>query len=76
MAIVIEGTWAAWGHPESLLHFLDHSSQRSSDLETAWRIHAGLGEWTSKVDAKASFALALESAGVATVIALSDEKNI
>ena len=44
--------------------------------ETAWRIHGALGEWTGKVDAKASFAFALESAGIATGIALSDESKL
>jgi hypothetical protein len=40
--------------------------------ETAWRIHAAIGEWTGRVDAKASFALTLESAALAGIIALSD----
>ncbi|MEV7192122.1 Pycsar system effector family protein [Streptomyces sp. NPDC093510] len=39
-------------------------------VETAWRIHAVLVDWTGKVDAKAGFALALESA--AAVIAFPD----
>ncbi|WP_306337683.1 Pycsar system effector family protein [Streptomyces sp. KL118A] len=38
-------------------------------VETAWRIHAVLIDWTGKVDAKAGFALALESA--VAVIAFS-----
>jgi hypothetical protein len=40
--------------------------------ETAWRIHAAVGEWTARVDAKASFALTLESAALAGIVALSD----
>ncbi|MEU7581634.1 Pycsar system effector family protein [Streptomyces sp. NPDC041068] len=40
-------------------------------VETAWRIHGVLVEWTGKVDAKASFALTLESAALGAVLALS-----
>ncbi len=40
-------------------------------LDTAWKIHAALADWTGKVDAKASFAFALESAALATLVALS-----
>jgi hypothetical protein len=45
-------------------------------VETAWRIHAELGNWTAKVDAKASFALTLESAATAGVIALSTDDHV
>lgn len=41
--------------------------------ETAWRIHEAIGEWTWRVDAKASFALTLESAALAGIVALSDD---
>lgn len=41
-------------------------------IETAWKIHATIVDWTGKVDQKASFALAVESAVVLGVIALSD----
>ncbi|MBZ6295949.1 Pycsar system effector family protein [Streptomyces olivaceus] len=44
--------------------------------ETAWRIHAALGEWTARVDAKASFALTLESAATAGIIALSADDHM
>lgn len=43
----------------------------SQARETAWKIHAELGSWTSRVDAKASFALTLASAAIAGIIALS-----
>ncbi|MEU5810709.1 Pycsar system effector family protein [Streptomyces sp. NPDC047718] len=43
--------------------------------ETAWKIHAELGNWTARVDAKASFALTLASAAVAGVIALTAKDN-
>jgi hypothetical protein len=45
-------------------------------VETAWRIHTELGNWTAKVDAKASFALTLESAATAGVIALSTNDHV
>lgn len=48
----------------------------SSSLDTAWRIHGALVDWTGKVDAKASFAFTIESAGVATTVALSGDKRV
>ncbi|MFC8175239.1 Pycsar system effector family protein [Streptomyces sp. NPDC057325] len=45
-------------------------------VETAWRIHTELGNWTAKVDAKASFALTLESAATVGVIALSTDDHV
>ncbi|MFE2839811.1 Pycsar system effector family protein [Streptomyces mirabilis] len=45
-------------------------------IETAWRIHAELGNWTAKVDAKASFALTLDSAATAGIIALSTDDHV
>uniref|UniRef100_UPI003518B20D Pycsar system effector family protein n=1 Tax=Streptomyces calvus TaxID=67282 RepID=UPI003518B20D len=48
----------------------------SDPRETAWRIHAALGEWTARVDAKASFALTLESAALAGIVALSDKDRL
>ena len=42
-----------------------------SAVETAWKIHAALVDWTGKVDTKASFALALESAVIAAIISLT-----
>lgn len=40
-------------------------------LDTAWRIHQAQADWTAKVDAKATFAFAIESAAIATVVALT-----
>lgn len=40
-------------------------------IDNAWKIHAAQAEWTGKVDAKASFAFAIESAIIATTVALS-----
>ncbi|UFR02307.1 DUF5706 domain-containing protein [Streptomyces sp. Go40/10] len=45
-------------------------------VDTAWRIHAAIGEWTARVDTKASFALTLESAALAGVVALSDKGRL
>ncbi|MDF0513456.1 DUF5706 domain-containing protein [Agromyces sp. H3Y2-19a] len=51
-------------------------SQNPNPIDTAWRIHAAQTEWTGKVDAKASFAFALESAAIATVVALSAKHRL
>ncbi|SKG49144.1 Pycsar system effector family protein [Mycobacteroides abscessus] len=49
----------------------------SSDaVDTGWKIHAALADWTGKVDTKASFALTIESALVATVLTLSGQDRI
>jgi hypothetical protein len=42
----------------------------SPAAETAWHIHAALLDWTGKVDSKASFVLAAESAMLAGFIGL------
>ncbi|MFF3320735.1 Pycsar system effector family protein [Streptomyces sp. NPDC002889] len=44
------------------------SAAEASD--TAWRIHAALGEWTARVDTKASFALTLETAALVGIAGL------
>lgn len=44
---------------------------REEATKTAWQVHSVLAEWTRTVDAKASFALAMESAALAGVAALS-----
>ncbi|MBV7699152.1 Pycsar system effector family protein [Streptomyces sp. TRM70350] len=44
-------------------------------VETAWRIHAALTDWTGKVDAKAGFALTLESAALGAIIAFSGSRH-
>lgn len=48
----------------------------TSSTENAWHIHSTQMDWTSKVDAKASFALALDSAAIAALVALSAENMI
>ncbi|MGD9961090.1 Pycsar system effector family protein [Nocardioides sp.] len=40
-------------------------------VEQAWKIHAAQVDWTGKVDAKASFAFAIESAALGATVALS-----
>lgn len=57
--------------PESVV-----DSTRKDSLETAWKVHGAIVDWTGKVDAKASFAFAIESAGVATTVALSGDKRM
>ena len=42
-------------------------------VESAWRIHGVLNDWTGKADAKASFALTIESAFLGAVIAFSNK---
>jgi hypothetical protein len=44
---------------------------REEATKNAWHVHSVLAEWTRTVDAKASFALAMESAALAGVAALS-----
>lgn len=45
-------------------------------VETAWAIHAAQSDWTGRVDAKATFAFAAESAAIATVVALTAEDRL
>ncbi|WP_425824621.1 Pycsar system effector family protein [Streptomyces fractus] len=45
-------------------------------VETAWRVHAEIGSWTTKADAKATFALTLDTAAVAGIIALSTDDHV
>ncbi|MGA5820532.1 Pycsar system effector family protein [Kitasatospora sp. NPDC094028] len=40
-------------------------------VKTAWQIHGSLTEVTGRVDAKASFALTIESAALGAIVALS-----
>ena len=42
----------------------------TSALENAWKIHQAQGEWTNRVDTKAAFAFTIQSAVIATAIAL------
>lgn len=44
---------------------------REEATKTAWQVHSVLTDWTRTVDAKASFALAMESAALAGATALS-----
>jgi Na+/H+-dicarboxylate symporter len=45
-------------------------------IDNAWKVHAAQVDWTGKVDAKASFAFALESAAIVSTVALSAEGRI
>ena len=50
---------------------VSQEESRARAVKTAWQIHASLHESTRTVDAKASFALAMESAVLAGIAALS-----
>jgi hypothetical protein len=45
-------------------------------IDTAWKIHDALVDWTGKVDTKASFSLTVESALLAGVVTLSGEGRV
>lgn len=45
-------------------------------IDNAWKVHAAQVDWTGKVDAKASFAFALESAAIVSTVALSAKGRI
>lgn len=45
-------------------------------VETAWKIHATLVDWTGKVDTKASFAATIESVVLGGAITLSGENRL
>lgn len=45
-------------------------------VDAAWRIHDAQGDWNGKVDAKASFAFAIQSAAIATVIGLTSDGRL
>jgi hypothetical protein len=52
------------------------SDLESASVDAAWRIHQAQADWTGKVDAKASFAFAIESAAIATVVALTAKDRV
>lgn len=45
-------------------------------LESAWRIHQAQMDWTARVDAKAAFAFAIESAAIATTLGLTSSGRL
>jgi Family of unknown function (DUF5706) len=45
-------------------------------VEFGWRVHGLLGEWTGKVDSKASIVLAIESAGFAFVVTQTNKGRV
>ncbi len=42
--------------------------RRAAAVENAWKLHQAQMEWTSRVDAKAAFALTLESAAITVAV--------
>jgi len=49
----------------------DGGRTEADAVDFGWKIHSALADWTGKVDAKASFALAAESAGLIATINLT-----
>jgi Family of unknown function (DUF5706) len=49
--------------------------KRTDPVDTAWRIHEAQVDWTGKVDSKASFALAIESGILVTIINLAGKNR-
>ncbi|MDF6017603.1 Pycsar system effector family protein [Streptomyces sp. JH34] len=52
---------------------MSQEESQAQAVRTAWQIHAALQESTRTVDAKASFALAMESAALAGIAALAGD---
>lgn len=48
----------------------------SQAIDTAWRVHQAQMDWTGKVDAKATFAFAIESAAIATIVGLTSNDRL
>lgn len=51
------------------------SAPTDTELANAWKIHDAQVQWTSQVDSKASFVLAIETAVLAGVIELSGKQR-
>lgn len=45
-------------------------------VDTAWRVHAAVVDWTGKVDTKASYTLTLETAVMVGVVTLSSNGRV
>ncbi|MGL5827176.1 MAG: Pycsar system effector family protein [Nocardioides sp.] len=56
----------------------DHQVTTTIDpgIETAWRIHGAVAAWTTNVDQKASFALAIESAVLVAVAGFTKKGSL
>jgi pycsar effector protein len=52
------------------------SHPESAAIDTAWRIHGAIADWTGKVDAKASFCVAIESAALVAVVNLTSDRRL
>lgn len=51
----------------------DPGAVHGDGLQDAWRVHDAQVQWTSQVDSKASFVLAIETAVAAGVVALASD---
>ena len=58
--------------PASLAFLALRDEDEADPSRTAWRIYDALADWIGKVDAKASYALTIESGALAGVIALAE----
>lgn len=61
------------GRPQPRSRSRTRIPEAPDTVETAWRIHAALGDWTARVDVKASVVLTLELACLAGLLTLSGE---
>lgn len=52
------------------------SGEDNLAIENAWKIHSALADWTGKVDAKASFCFAVESAALVAVVNLTADGRL
>lgn len=50
----------------------DPTTDAPDAVDSAWKIHAAVADWTGRVDAKASYALAAESAAIGVVLKLRE----
>ncbi|OZG29803.1 hypothetical protein BH683_007710 [Williamsia sp. 1138] len=48
----------------------------SDPVDTAWKIHAAVVDWTGKVDSKASFTLTIQTAIMAGIITMSTDNRV
>jgi len=55
---------------------LPEPAKKDESVENAWKIHAAITDWTGRVDSKANFALTFESALIAAVVTLSQDKKL
>lgn len=55
---------------------MDDDLTEEQSIETAWKIHASIGDWTARADAKATFALTIETALLALIVAFAGSGHL